>query len=99
MPIACTLTATQMADRRAEMAAIGRAALLGVDEDDARAVARFRADAETRRRLEAIVAAEAECCAFLDLALRDEQDALALTIGAPPEARPVRDELVAAFGA
>ena len=59
MPIACTLTATQMADRRAEMAAIGRAALLGADEDDA----------------------------------------LALTIGAPPEARPVRDELVAAFGA
>ena len=94
MPIACTLTATQMADRRAEMAAIGRAALLG-----ARAVVRFRADAETRRRLEAIVAAEAECCAFLDLALRDQDDALALTIGAPPEARPVRDELVAAFGA
>jgi hypothetical protein len=43
------------------------------------------------------VAAEARCCAFLDTRLHDDGETLVLTIGAPSEARPVLDELVAAF--
>ena len=97
LPLACTLTATEMSLRLAEMAAIGEVALLSADTADRRATLRFRAVADTRERLAAIVAAESECCAFLDMALRDESDALALTISAPPGAEPVLDDLVAAF--
>jgi len=61
------------------------------------AVLRFRHGGETGERLAAVVAAEARCCAFLDMALGETGDDLALTISAPPEAAPVLDELVAAF--
>ena len=99
LPIACTLIATDLHERLAEMAAIGRAALIGAERDGTRAVLRFRPVDETRRRLEAVVAAEAECCAFLDMALRNEEAAVVLTIDAPPGAEPVLDDLAAAFAA
>jgi hypothetical protein len=98
LPIACSLTAADMPGRLAEAAAIGRAGLLGVEATEARAVLHFRADADTRARLAAIVAAEAECCPFLAISLDDGRGALALTIEAPPGAEPVLRDLVAAFG-
>ena len=97
LPIACTLSATDLRERLAEMAAIGRAALIGAERDGTRAVLRFRPVDETRRRLEAVVAAEAECCAFLDIALGNEEDLVLLTIRAPSGAEALLDELVAAF--
>ena len=51
-----------------------------------------------RARLEAIVAAEAECCPFLDMDLREEDGALVLEIRAPQEAEPLVADLVSAFG-
>jgi hypothetical protein len=93
-PIACLLSATDLSARLAEMNRLGRDALLSVD--GARAL-RFRADTETRARLEAIVAAEAECCPFLDMDLREEDGALVLEIRAPQEAEPVVADLVSAF--
>jgi hypothetical protein len=99
LPIACSLTAAEMPGRLAEMADLGRSALLSVERDDTRAVLRFRADAEICERLAAIVAAEAKCCAFLDMTLTDEHDALVLKISAPADARPILDELVAGFAA
>ncbi len=96
-PIACSLTAAEMPKRLAEMAAIGQSSLLSVDTLDARAVLRFRAGAEMRERLEAIVVAEAQCCAFLCMELRDEDDTLVLSVQAPEGAEPVMGDLVAAF--
>ncbi len=96
-PIACSLNAAEMPGRLAEMAAIGQSGLLAVETKDARAVLRFRAGAQTRERLEAIVAAEAECCAFLSMELRHEPCAVVLIIEAPEGAEPVLDELVSAF--
>jgi hypothetical protein len=97
LPIACTLSATELPERLAEMSELGRAALLDVERDGTRAVLRFRPDATTGQRLAAIVAAEARCCAFLDMALREERDTLSLSIVAPADAGLVLDELVAAF--
>jgi hypothetical protein len=97
LPIACSLSATELPVRLAEMSDLGRAALLDVERSGTRAVLHFRAGADTSRRLAAIVAAEARCCAFLDMRLRDADGGLALTIDAPPDAAPVLDELVAAF--
>jgi hypothetical protein len=98
LPIACSLTAAEMPARLAEMAAVGTASLLGVETGDGRATLRFRGDAETRARLEAVVAAEAECCAFLAMTLGNEGEAIVLTIEAPTGAEPVMGELVRAFG-
>ena len=99
LPIACTLTAEEMPHRLAEMTALGRGSLLAVDADGAAYVLRFRPGAETRRRLEAIVAAESQCCSFLDFELSEQPDALALTIAGPELAQPLITDLVDAFRA
>jgi hypothetical protein len=95
-PIACTLTEAEMPARRAEMAAIARD-LVSADVHEAHAVLRFGPTAATRERVAAFVAAESRCCAFLRMELRDDPDALTLTIDGPPDAGPVVGELVAAL--
>ncbi|MBA2629694.1 MAG: hypothetical protein H0U84_01545 [Thermoleophilaceae bacterium] len=97
LPIACSLSATELRQRLADMRAIGRAALVSSEATDAQAVLRFRRDEQTLAALGDIVAAERECCAFLSLDLTNEPDAVVLTIRAPDGAEPVAHELVAAF--
>jgi len=93
-PIACSLSATDLSARLAEMKRLGQDALLSVD---GAGTLRFRANGDTRARLEAIVAAEAECCPFLDLNLREEANELLLTIAAPEGAEPIAADLIEAF--
>lgn len=62
-----------------------------------RAVLRFRADVAIHARLSEIVAAEAECCAFLETSVTDAADAVVLTIAAPDDAGPILRRLVTAF--
>ena len=69
LPIACSLDAGELPRRLAEIGAIGRDALRAVDPGG---VLRFESDPTTRARLEAVVAAESECCPFLALELREE---------------------------
>jgi hypothetical protein len=95
-PIACTLTAAEMPARRAEMAAIARD-LICADVHEAHAVLRFGTAAATRERVAAFVAAESRCCAFLRMQLREDPDALTLTIDGPADSEPVVRELVAAL--
>jgi hypothetical protein len=97
LPLACTLGPAEMRDRTAEMARIGGEALLAAASHGPRAELRFRPSA--RADVEAIVAAEAECCAFLAMDLREDDRELVLTINAPPGAEPVLDGLVSAFSA
>lgn len=93
-PIACSLSATDLSARLAEMKRLRQDALLSVD---GAGTLRFRANGDTRARLEAIVAAEAECCPFLDLNLREEANELLLTIAAPEGAEPIAADLIEAF--
>jgi hypothetical protein len=97
-PIACALTEAEMPARRAQMGALGRD-LVAAEAQGAHAVLRFRAAAGTRERLAAFVAAESRCCAFLRMQLRDDGEALALTIDGPAGSEPVVGELVAALTA
>jgi hypothetical protein len=97
LPIACSLTPAELPARVAEIGAIGRANLLSAEVEAGRAVLRFRSGGAVRERLASVVAAEAECCAFLAMTLRDEADLLVLTIEAPSGAEPVVRELVTAF--
>jgi hypothetical protein len=96
-PIACSLGASDLGSRLEEIAAVGRDHLIGAETRDGGHVLRFRLGEDSRRRLAAIVAAESECCPFLDLDLREHDGELVLTVTAPEAGRPVADELAAAF--
>jgi hypothetical protein len=97
LPIACSLSATDLRKRLAEMADLGRAALVDARSDATTAQLRFAAAAGVRQRVDAIAAAEARCCSFLDLRVTDEPGAVVLTIRAPEGAELVLGELVGAF--
>ena len=94
LPLACSLDAPALEERLAEMRTLGRDSLIAADEPG---VVRFRATPDSRARLERIVAAEAECCAFLGLDLRQQRGELRLTISAPEGAESVAAGLVEAF--
>lgn len=96
-PIACSLGASDLRRRLNEIAAVGAASLIECSADGDRHLLRFRSDAETRHRLGAIVAAEEQCCSFLDLSLEEQGDGLVLSIGAPGNGQPLAAELAAAF--
>jgi hypothetical protein len=96
-PIACSLGASDYERRLAEIAAVAGESLTDHAVQDGRHILRFRARHATRERLSAIVAAEADCCPFLDLELQDTEDGLVLTIAAPEEGQPIAEELALAF--
>ncbi len=96
-PVACSLGAGDLQARLTEIAEVGAAGLIASEEEDGRHTLRFRPDPTTRRRLEEIVAAEAECCSFLDLDLAEHGDELVLTVAAPEAGQPVADELALTF--
>jgi hypothetical protein len=97
LPIACTLTATDLRARGEELRALGGDGLLDASEDDGRAVLRFRPDPSLRERVDAVVAAESECCAFLTFEVAHGEDATVLTISAPNGGAEIVHELAAAF--
>src|ERR1043165_841906 len=96
-PIACSLGASDLRQRLSEIAEVGADSLIERGTVGERHLLRFRSDAKTRRRLEAIVVAEAKCCSFLDLSLEEQGAELVLTVSAPGDGQPVADELAAAL--
>lgn len=96
-PIACALGASDMQRRLELIAALGAESLTATEVSGGTHVLRFRSDEETQRGLTAILAAEAECCSFLEIELSERGGELVLTIAAPLEGQPVADGLAAAF--
>ncbi|HEV7400133.1 MAG TPA: hypothetical protein VGN84_07655 [Solirubrobacterales bacterium] len=96
-PSACSLGAGALEQRLAAIAEIGAGSLTSRRFEGDRHLLRFRAGGETRKRLEEIVAAEAECCSSLDLSLSEEGGELTLSIAAPRDARTLADGLAEAF--
>jgi hypothetical protein len=96
-PIACNLGAGDLSARRLALAELGRASLLRADRADGRHELRFRGDAGTRAALEAIVAAEAECCPFLALSIVESGGELTLSIEAPEGGEEIADALAASI--
>src|SRR5690348_11653661 len=95
IPIACTLTSAELRERRAETAAIAHRSLLFRRPVEHGEQLFFAAGTATEAALQAVVAAEAECCPFLTLDLRRTGDALELTVTGPDEAAPIIAELFA----
>ena len=98
VPNACSLGASELTQRLNEIATVGANGLVERGVDGERHRLRFHLDAETRRRLEAIVAAEAQCCSFLNLSLEEQDGELLLSVSAPVnDGQPIADALAAAF--
>jgi hypothetical protein len=96
-PVACSLDSSGLEQRVATIAQIGAESFISRDLDGNRHLLHFHAHANTQRRLEEIVAAEAKCCSFLDLSLTAEDGELILTIAAPENGQAVADALAGAF--
>jgi hypothetical protein len=97
VPIACSLSAGELQQRLAAIAEVGADSLFSHDTEGDRHLLHFRAGATARRRLEGIIAAEAACCAFLDLSLIEEGDRLVLSVAAPEDAQALADGFARAF--
>jgi hypothetical protein len=98
LPIACSLDVSGLEQRLAEIGALGAESLVSRERERDRHLLRFRNEPGTRDRLEAIIAAEAECCAFLELSLTQEDGLLVLTVAAPADGRRTAEGLADAFG-
>ena len=96
-PIACTLSAAEMPRREAQIRALARDGLISVAREEQRAQFRFRAGSDLRRRIDELVDAESQCCAFLDFQVAQERDATVLTISAPHGGEPTLHGLAALF--
>jgi hypothetical protein len=96
-PIACSLGNSELELRLGAIAEIGADSLISRAVDGEDHSLRFRNDADTRRRLQEIVSAEAECCAFLNLSLGEESGDLVLAISAPKDAQGLAAGLANAF--
>ncbi len=99
LPIACSLSGAELPARLAQIAALGRDALVDAKLGGTCATLRFAAGTGVRERVASIVAAESACCAFLTMRVSDEPGAVVLDITAPEDAELVLRELVDAFRA
>jgi hypothetical protein len=98
LPIACSLSATELPLRQAQMARLGRDALVGATVAGRHAEVRFEARSGVCERVERVAAAERRCCAFLTIRVEESRGEVRLIIDAPDGAELVLEELVAAFG-
>jgi hypothetical protein len=90
LPVACCLSAAELAERERDIRGLFADALTGSDRDGSlRLVLRFRKDA--RDRVEQLAAAERRCCAFLTFTVTDS----AMEIEAPPDAGETLDGFAA----
>ena len=94
-PIACSLTGAEYRKRVAEIGQVARDALRERRPIDGGVRLSFEATADVRRRLEAFVAAESECCPFLTMNLRAGDGRLVLEVTGPELAAPIIEELFA----
>ena len=89
LPIACTLGAADMPQRRRRWEAIANSAMLASEHTTGGARQTYRPGEEVECELAELIRLEAECCAFLDFDLRREGDRLVLDISGPPEAASI----------
>jgi hypothetical protein len=97
LPIVCSLDAGGLEERLAAIGEVGAEGLIDRRAEGGGHHLRFRSDPKTRRQLEEVIAAEAECCAFLELSLREAGEELILAIAAPEAGQSIADTLAGAF--
>jgi hypothetical protein len=91
LPIACTLTPDGMTARLGLIDALSADGLLERTTTDSGLRVRLRDTPDIEQRTRELVAAESECCAFLDFHLGRADGDLVLDISGPEDAQPVID--------
>ncbi len=94
-PIACTLSAGDMTQRRAWIAQLNRAALRGHVRHDLRLELTYAIEA--RDDVLRMVSGEQACCAFLTFEVVEEGDAIRVAVTAPEAARGAADTVFEAL--
>lgn len=84
VPIACTLSAAEMSDRRALWRRIDGDVVARRGEED-RFEVFYAATAEVERVLPSLVDAESRCCGFATWRLRRDADRMVLAVSGPPD--------------
>ena len=93
--LACTLSASAAAERADRWRALLRESLLCRSATPRGLRLEFRSRPAVAAELDALVAAERECCAFLTMRVHRADERLVLDVDASPEAREV---VTAMFG-
>jgi tRNA A37 methylthiotransferase MiaB len=94
IPLACSLSAEDQADRRVEFAEVaGRVVSREPTERGVRL--RFRGAPGFAEQLADLARREKECCPFFDFRISSIDDEVLLEVGAPPDARPIVEALFA----
>jgi len=93
-PIACSLSASDYAERLDRIERLGRAALVRVEARPGGAEIVFHDDPATRSELDGVIRAESRCCAFLIFGTTATAGELRLSIDGPPEAQRLVGDLV-----
>ena len=94
-PIACTLTPSEYRSRTRDLADLARRALLTREPIAGGQRLTFIDIPAVEGELAAAVAAEATCCAFLNMQLDRRDDALVLDVTGPADAQPIIAQLFA----
>ena len=94
LPLACTLEGAAFAERRARWEALSERALAGRERTPGGVLLRYRAAPGVVDELRELVRLEGDCCAFLDLRLREHGAEPVLEVSGPPEAAEVIEAFV-----
>jgi MerR family transcriptional regulator, copper efflux regulator len=94
LPIVCTLSGSDSRARAVAVRELGNRALVGVEAHDGRALLRFHGE---RERVEGLVAAESQCCAFFQFAVTRDGEKIDVEIRTPEGGEPLLRALVAAI--
>jgi hypothetical protein len=94
-PIACTLAPSAFRDRIDRIKVLAAKSLRGHHRDGLALNLTYEPDVAAEIR--ELVRGERECCSFLRFDLQEGDDAVRLTITAPPGARDAAEELFAHF--
>ena len=94
LPLACTLDGAALAERRARWEALSERARAGGERTPGGVLLRYRPEPGVVDELRELVRLEGDCCAFLELILRDEGAEVLLEVSGPPEAAEVIDAFV-----
>jgi hypothetical protein len=95
LPIACTLSPSDLRDRLNLIQTLTRDALRAHRREGLELTLHYAPEAAERVR--AMVAGEQHCCAFLAFSVTEDSDAVHVTIRAPEQARAAADELFSQF--
>jgi hypothetical protein len=96
IPVACSLDAEGLSVRGGEIHALGPL-FRGRSVDGDAVVLRF--DPAAREAVADLTRRELDCCPFFDFDLTEADGEVRLRVSAPPEAAPVLEGFVGAFGA